>query len=1553
MDIAHADADSTYVRDEIIVKYKEKVINVETSLGRAAARKFAVKRSLETKEDIGRNNVSLFKIRDNKTVKQKIDELRADPSVEYVQPNYQYFSREIATDDMSRGLLWGLDNSGQAVNGVTGVNDADIDAPEAWALNEGTNGSVVVAVIDTGVDYNHSDLAANMWDGSSCKDENGAALGGCNHGYDYASDDRDPLPVTSSHGTHVAGTIAAVKGNGLGVVGVAPRAKIMAIRSTLTSANAVKGINFAKQNGADVVNASWGSYGTDAEHFDTALYNAIRDFDGLFIVAAGNARFDHDDGVDLHKSYPDGFTIDTTVGPALPNIITVAATDQNDSLAYFSDYGSRTVDVGAPGTNILSTVIGGYSYYNGTSMAAPHVVGLAALIQGYNPTLTTAQIKNIILTSGDSLTTLNGKTTTGKRINAEKALRAATSQAVGTLTISLDSATPSAAQAVAGTTPGAGALLLRLGASVEDVRVKDVTFRTMANEQDVAVRSATLWKSSSAVGPWTQVGGDFILNADGANPGYLRYSLTGSDITVSRSSALFLLLKPTYASFSSAEVSGVKPAFILADLQAEGIVSSVPLSAGGSGLINSTGVVAQSNASATYDNSNEKTTMTGLSATATTLVTENRTLFTAGDIVFIDEDNGGDWDSSTEELMVVLADGGANLSMSRAVFGTVAGTYTAGKNIYRLDNSSSRRGVAGNATTILNTKLTLDVGGSPSGEMSGGIAKEVLRFTARAQENSADGRLNTARITRIDITASKLNASVQHVVVYPIESVGIAAYQTSCLALSQQKWRCIMNTTDFSNEIVEGESRTYSVRADVGYGMNGATIFSIPSLGTADTPNNTNDVLWTDGTTAQDWVNQSVAELVGGTQISSMSGLLDTARPAISSIVFSDSATSNVLAAGDTISITFSEMMDPADIAPTLIPGGAAVTVAEGGIGDVSLEATTGKVTVKGIAVTDIDSGVAPVNTTYTSSISLDATGTVLTIVLNGIDSGSGVLSGNKVFGDGVAIETTLSDVNGNFLLDSGVVASGIIHPAAKIITALSFSDPVAVGTIDENNHTISVVVPFGTNVSALVPAIIKTGALIVPASGVQQDFSNPATYLVTAMNGSTQSYVVTVTVAANPAKALTSLTVQSGPGKPPISAQGVINEADHTVLVYVPYNADVTSLWVTIVHTGATVSPTPGSLQDFTGPITFTVTAADGSAQEYVVTVRVAARPQITSFNVALLGPAPVAVSGVINETDHTIAVTFPYGTIPGSMMTMIEYTGTQIRPMPSSDMAYSPLPMPYTVTAIDGTEQQYSVTVSIAKNSAKAITAFNFGASTVSSTIDETAHTLYVFVPFGTDITALIATIAMTGASIAPLSGVAQNFTTPVSYIVTAEDGSTQRYVVTVRTAKESQVFPDKNGSVSTNKDRPQVVVSSPSQGVTVTTTSDTPKPSINYGSLVSAGTGVIPMTTINTPKARIEIASSTTITSSDVSWDGVMTAPTETTITLPAVQGQTQTVGTAIEMGSSTALLSFDKGVRIVMPGQAGKKAGYVRPSSSFVEIIAVCAQDNQVVGDALAL
>ncbi len=352
---------SNYVPNEVLVKFKEGSVDLKTQFGSDGSRSLAKAAGLSVENVFKKGNISVLKSKKTETTGSLISKLKTNPEVEYVQPNFTYHLDSIATNDTHRGLLWALENTGQVIDGVTGTNDADIDAPEAWAVNEGTNTSTIVAIIDIGVAYNHPDLIANMWDGTNCKDENNASLGGCNHGYDFENNDKTPMPdedfysILDSHGTHIAGTIAAVKNNAKGVIGVAPNVKIMALKmsASITTAEVVRAISFAKYNGAKIISASWGS---NTAFSDQALYEAIRDFPGLFIASAGNNSHNHDSGSSGDRYYPSDFSVTSSLGVGLNNVIGVAATDQNDGLASFSDYGSSSIAVGAPGVNIYSSV---------------------------------------------------------------------------------------------------------------------------------------------------------------------------------------------------------------------------------------------------------------------------------------------------------------------------------------------------------------------------------------------------------------------------------------------------------------------------------------------------------------------------------------------------------------------------------------------------------------------------------------------------------------------------------------------------------------------------------------------------------------------------------------------------------------------------------------------------------------------------------------------------------------------------------------------------------------------------------------------------------------------------------------------------------------------------------------------------------------------------------------------------------------------------------------------------------------------------------------------
>jgi subtilisin family serine protease len=303
-----------------------------------------------------------------------------------------------------QGNLWNFKNTGQ--NG--GTPGADIHASVAWSVATDAS-SIIVAVVDTGVRYTHEDLAGNMWvntDGS--------------HGINVVNNGRaanDPWD-DYGHGTHVSGIIGAVGNNGVGVVGVCWRTKIMACKFLDSNGNgtisgAITCLNYAQSHGAKVINASWGSFTFTSQALHDAIAS-LRDADIVFVAAAGNSGANNDVTPLYPASYSD-----------LDNVISVAATDHNDLLPSWSDYGATNVSLAAPGTPIYSCWNGSdsdYEYDNGTSMACAHVTGAVALLRAYYPNENHQNIIGQILNGTDPLPSLIGKCKSGGRLDLAKAL---------------------------------------------------------------------------------------------------------------------------------------------------------------------------------------------------------------------------------------------------------------------------------------------------------------------------------------------------------------------------------------------------------------------------------------------------------------------------------------------------------------------------------------------------------------------------------------------------------------------------------------------------------------------------------------------------------------------------------------------------------------------------------------------------------------------------------------------------------------------------------------------------------------------------------------------------------------------------------------------------------------------------------------------------------------------------------------------------------------------------------------------------------------------------
>ena len=395
-----------YAPEEILVKFKslqeeDALQALRTNLNAVKIKKFQI------------NNVYQLKLQPGASVESAVAQAYTDPNVEYAEPNY-VLDINATPNDTSFGSLWGLHNTGQ--NG--GTADSDIDATEAWNIATDASDSIIIAVIDTGVDYNHTDLVDNMWHNTDEIPSNG--IDDDNNGYiddyygwDFAYNDNDPYDG-HSHGTHCAGTIGAKGNNGYGVAGVTWNSKIMAVKflsdggSGYTSA-AVSAIQYAVDNGAKILSNSWGGGGYSQSLKDaiTASQNAGT----LFVAAAGNSGSNNDSNPHYPSSYNNS------------NVIAVAATDHNDNLAYFSCYGLTSVDLAAPGVSILSTVPNNsFSSYSGTSMATPHISGICALVWSRFPELTNLQVKARLLSTVDTKAGLQGKMVSGGRVNLYKAL---------------------------------------------------------------------------------------------------------------------------------------------------------------------------------------------------------------------------------------------------------------------------------------------------------------------------------------------------------------------------------------------------------------------------------------------------------------------------------------------------------------------------------------------------------------------------------------------------------------------------------------------------------------------------------------------------------------------------------------------------------------------------------------------------------------------------------------------------------------------------------------------------------------------------------------------------------------------------------------------------------------------------------------------------------------------------------------------------------------------------------------------------------------------------
>jgi subtilisin family serine protease len=338
-------------------------------------------------------------------VARSVEALAKNPNVVYAEPDY-VVTASVTPNDPLFPQLWGM---------------TKINAPAAWDVSIGS-ASVVVGDIDTGIDKSHPDLAANIWvnpgeiSGNGVDDDGNGYVDDIN-GWDWVSNDNNPMD-DHGHGSHTSGTVGARGNNAVGVTGVNWNVRIAGLKflsaqGSGSTSNAIKALGYATAKGMKVTNNSWGGGG-----YSQALYDAISaagNAGALFVAAAGNNSFNND----LLAHYPSSYDLD--------NVISVASTTSTDGLSSFSNYGATSVDLGAPGSSILSTTPGNqYQSWSGTSMATPHVAGAAALLWAAQPGMTYAQVRDRLLCTTRPLAALAGKTATGGMLDVGAALGATT-----------------------------------------------------------------------------------------------------------------------------------------------------------------------------------------------------------------------------------------------------------------------------------------------------------------------------------------------------------------------------------------------------------------------------------------------------------------------------------------------------------------------------------------------------------------------------------------------------------------------------------------------------------------------------------------------------------------------------------------------------------------------------------------------------------------------------------------------------------------------------------------------------------------------------------------------------------------------------------------------------------------------------------------------------------------------------------------------------------------------------------------------------------------------
>ena len=389
-----SEIEAAYADGEVIVCFAEEESVPLTEAVYIATHEKIGAEMIESLSAFGQPQIQLVRLPVGIQVTDALAYYEADPAVSYAEPNYKV-TASIVPDDPDYDQLWAMN---------------EVSAPEAWDRTTGSS-DVIVAIVDSGVDYTHPDLAANMWvntneipDNGIDDDKNGFVDD--YRGWDFFSEDPDPMDE-NGHGTHCAGTIGAVGNNGVGIAGYNWQVRLMPLKflgpdGSGHTFDATQAVLYGSLMGAQVMNHSWGGGA-----YSKTLKDALGASSAVMAVCGGN------DGKNLDQEsfYPASYDCE--------NIISVAATDSNGDLAYFSNYGMNSIDVAAPGVAILSTVLnGGYEYYKGTSMATPQVSGLAALICAADPSASSLDIIRTIISHTTPSSKVADKVKSGGVIDA-------------------------------------------------------------------------------------------------------------------------------------------------------------------------------------------------------------------------------------------------------------------------------------------------------------------------------------------------------------------------------------------------------------------------------------------------------------------------------------------------------------------------------------------------------------------------------------------------------------------------------------------------------------------------------------------------------------------------------------------------------------------------------------------------------------------------------------------------------------------------------------------------------------------------------------------------------------------------------------------------------------------------------------------------------------------------------------------------------------------------------------------------------------------------------